>query len=296
MVDARSSVLIIGGDGFIGRSLKSKLENVGRTVFSTTRRLERVCSTRPYLDLLRPELTVGQNILKNVSQAIICGAVTSISKCEKEPIATHSINVEGVASIAQMIVEKRIELIYLSSSAVFNGSSESPLPSDHPSPSCEYGRQKLAAEQYLTALGKPLKIIRLTKVVNPTNSVFSSWIHDLRSGSEIAAFDNVHVAPISIEYCTSFIAGLLSSNETGTFHAAASRALTYYEIANYIALKLGLDPHMVKSIKNGDNGAYANKGAHLGGVLNDSRVPPQPSPKVVINNLIYGHGKTRVLY
>jgi len=294
MTETRPSVLIVGGDGFIGKSLTRKLQTAGWSVFATTRRPELVCPTRPFLDLLRPELNVGANALGNVSHAIICGAITSISNCEQEPLATRYVNVDGVTCVAQRIIESGIKLLFLSSSAVFDGTSGSPLPCDEPTPDCEYGRQKLEAEQNIAAFGGSLKIIRLTKVINPKTSIFRKWISTLKSCAEINAFNDVYVAPISIEYCTAFIEGILLSNQTGIFHVAPTRAMTYYEIASYIASKLGLDSNMVKATRNGQNGAYATNGAHLGGVLNNLRVPLQPCPTDVINNLINNYAKQRV--
>lgn len=294
MTESQPSVLIVGGDGFIGRSLTRKLQTTGWSVLSTTRRPGLVSPTRPYLDLLRPELDLGAKMFRKVHHAIICSGVTSIVTCEQNPISTRFINVEGVTHLARLIMESGINLTFLSSSAVFGESSESPLPLDRPAPNCEYGLQKFATEQNLTALGKPLKVIRLTKIVNPNNSIFSKWIIDLKSGSKIFAFDNVLVAPISIDYCNSFIEGLLLSNQTGIFHAAPTRALTYYDIANYITLKLGLDTNMVRPIKNGQNGAYATNGGHLGGVQNDAVMPPQPCPKEAIDNLLYDYDESHL--
>ena len=289
MTETRPSVLIVGGDGFIGKSLTRKLQTAGWSVFSTTRRPELVCSTRPFLDLLRPELNVGANTLGNVSHAIICGGITSIASCEKDPIGTHTINVDGVTHLAKRIIESGINLTFLSSSTVFDGTMEAPLPIDRPNPTCEYGRQKFATEQILTAFGKQSKIIRLTKVVNPQNSIFSAWISDLRYQSEIFAVNDAYVAPISIEYCTSFVAGILFSNQSGIFHTAPSSAMTYYEIATYIALRLGLNVNLVKAIRNGQQGTYVTKAAQLGGVSNDTWVPPQPRPEDAIDDLACRH-------
>jgi dTDP-4-dehydrorhamnose reductase len=294
MTETRPSVLIVGGDGFIGKSLTRKLQTAGWSVFSTTRRPELVSSTRPYLDLLRPELIVGANTLGKVNHAIICGGITSIARCEEDPIGTHIINVDGVTHLAQRIMEVGINLIFLSSSAVFGGSLESPLPLDRPTPDCEYGRQKLLTEQNLTAFGEPVKIIRLTKVINPTDTIFRTWVHKLKSGTEIAAFDDVHVAPISIGYCTSFIIKLLSTNRDGVFHAAPKYPLTYFEIAHYMCRTLGCKANLVKPIKNGEHGVYATKGAHLGGVINEDQLPPQPGPLETIDNLLYLFGESNV--
>jgi len=294
MTETRPSVLIVGGDGFIGKSLTRKLQTAGWSVYATTRRPELVCPTRPFLDLLRPELNVGANTLGNVSHAIICGGITSIATCEKDPIGTRKVNVHGVTYLAQRIMESGIDLMFLSTSAVFSGSSESPLPLDKPNPNCEYGRQKFATEQILTAFGEPLKIVRLTKVVNHQNSIFRTWISDLRYRSEIFAVNDAYVAPISIEYCTSFIEGILFSNQRGIFHAAPSSAMTYYEIATYITLKLGLNVNLVKAIRNGQEGTYVTNGAQLGGVTNDVIVPKQPSPTEAIDNFLHLYCKAHV--
>jgi len=63
--------------------------------------------------------------------------------------------------------------------------------------------------------------------------------------------------------------------------------MTYYEIAKYMTLKLGLNGNLVKAIRNGQEGAYVTKGAQLGGVTNDVIVPKQPSPTEAIDNLIH---------
>src|SRR5262245_57753839 len=112
-------VLVIGGDGQIGRALVAGLAARGLTAIGTTRHHERAGPGRPYLDRAddldawRPPGPIGA--------AVLAAAVTRLDACEREPEATARVNVGANLALADRLAASGAYVIFLSSNQVFDG-------------------------------------------------------------------------------------------------------------------------------------------------------------------------------
>ena len=150
---------------------------------------------------------------------------------------------DATLALAAKLYEGGAIIVYLSSSAVFDG-TVSCMPSNEPArPNTEYGRQKACAEQGILSLGDRTVVVRMTKIVSCKVPLFSQWLLCLSSGREIKPFSDLSLSPISLKFLTD---ALVSDHLSGIIHLSGEHQLTYAEFALHLANALGVSRSLVK--------------------------------------------------
>ncbi|MBO6784186.1 MAG: sugar nucleotide-binding protein, partial [Alphaproteobacteria bacterium] len=161
--------LIVGGDSAIGRALAAELRARGLDVVSTSRRAGRGPDT-VFLDL---ETLDGLGTLPPARHVALLAAETRFAVCAAEPERTHRINVGGPVAVSRRaLVEWNARVLFFSSIAVHDGTSDRPGETERPTPNSLYGVQKLEAEDRLFGLGGKVAAIRPSKVVDDGFALF----------------------------------------------------------------------------------------------------------------------------
>ena len=220
--------LIVGGDSIIGRSLSAFWQKCGIHHCASTRRIELVNKYRPYLDLTSLKCA---DFEKNHYDAIVfCAAVTNLAECEINPQGTSKLNVEATVDLARFFGSRGSYLLLISSNQVFDGQKPQPRISDPVSPITEYGRQKAEAEKHILQINHSA-VLRLTKVVHPDMAILKRWNKSLQSGQPIDVFDDMNIAPISLESVVTKIDQMVKIFETGIHHLSSDKDISYYSFA-----------------------------------------------------------------
>ena len=162
---SKNNILIIGGDGFIGKALAKKLKEQQDTVYTTTRHYDSISEKNLYLDFSQ-DIT-DFIIPEGVDLAFICAAKTNIVECEKNPEIAHKINTLNPIYLAEKLLEKGIFVVFLSTSAVFDGSKPYFKAEESPCPKTTYGKTKAEVEAYLKKHPEHTLIVRPTKLLSP---------------------------------------------------------------------------------------------------------------------------------
>jgi dTDP-4-dehydrorhamnose reductase len=234
--------LIVGGDSLIGRSLGLALSRAGRPFRATSRRAE--AGALP-LDLAAPDFAAFHGLAFGC--AYISAAVTDLRACERDPEATARVNVEGTLAVMRMLAARGTELVFLSSSQVFDG--ETPLPDEESvcRPKNAYGRQKLALEAAIVREGLPAAVLRLTKVLaaKPVG-MFRLWHENLQHGTPAVAASNMTLAPVAAEAVAGAAIALGERRCRGLWHLSSADELSYAEAAALMAEACGLPPGLVR--------------------------------------------------
>lgn len=224
---------------------------LGRRIFSTARRLGIPCEatarklgTGHFLDLGQPP--DSWLIPKKVETAILCASVTGIGPCEADRERTRAINVTATKILADRLAEQGARITFLSSNQVFGPDVSAPSESAPPAPVTEYGHQKLDVERHLLEKIPGSQIIRLTKVVSPALPLFAKWEEDLRLGTPIRAYSNLHLSPLALPPTADLILTIVRSPHSGIFHLSASDAVSYLDAARWMASRLGVSPALVQ--------------------------------------------------
>ncbi len=233
--------LLVGGDSTIGAATAGVLRARKMPFLATSRR-------RDARDALPLDLRAIDEfaVPPGVTAACIFAAVARLGDCAADPEGTRAINVLGTLALAEKLAAAGVFTLYLSTDKVFDGTR--PLvPADAPlSPASEYGRQKAEAETALRALGVPLGILRLAKVVPPRMALFAGWDTALRAGQPVGAFTAMMVAPTPIDLVATRLADMLATRDAAVRQLSGPRDVSYFEIARFIARRAVADEALVE--------------------------------------------------
>lgn len=241
--------LLIGGDSEIGAATARHLRCRGHIVSATTRRPERAGPDRPFFDLAAP-LECWEPPLGTTAVGIFAG-IDRIAACEADPAGSAFINVEQTLTAIDRLLERDIQVVFLSTNRVFDGTHPHVAPQASTCPVGEYGRQKARAEAALgerAAAGLPVAILRLAKVVSPDMPLLRGWVAALRSGQPVRAFYDMAMAPVPVEAVMQAIEALSGDRATGIFQLSGPRDITYADIARQLVKRAGADEGLIELV------------------------------------------------
>lgn len=158
MADIKSTVLVTGANGFVGKAVCEHLLRCGANVKGAVR-----SSPLASYQVQAPSLTADANWtvqLQQVDVVVHCAArVHVMSDTATDPLAAfRAVNTEGTLSLARQAAEAGVKrFIFISSIKVNGEQTEQGKPFDEnvqSPPADPYGRSKYEAEQGLMALAK----------------------------------------------------------------------------------------------------------------------------------------------
>jgi dTDP-4-dehydrorhamnose reductase len=246
-------ILVVGGTSLIGKALIERAASEGVPCAFTTRRsgAEQKCgeeqtSRLHFLDLNdSPDLW---QIPSGTEHAILCAATTGLAACENDPGSTRAINVSATIALADRFAAHGVKVTFLSSNQVFGSDASAPAEDSEPSPTSEYGRQKLAVERHLLDAIPGSQIIRLTKVISPAFPLFAKWAAALAADQPIAAYSDLYFSAIALDSTAAMILKIASGPHSGVFHISASDSISYLDAARWLAEHISADSTLVKSV------------------------------------------------
>lgn len=240
------TTLVVGGDSLVGAALTRQLQRARQPVVATTRRSESATRPRIYLDLAASPS--DWRLPDSIDTAVLCAAASKSDACERDPVGTQRINVEGTVALAEAVVDRGGRVLFLSSNQVFDGITPFPAP-DHPvCPVTEYGRQKAETETKLLARhASAVSVLRMTKVLGAHNPLFTGWMQELRRGGVIRPFRDMYISPVPVTAVLSIVALILERSLAGIFHLSAERDVSYEEAAQCAMRNAGGEPRQLEA-------------------------------------------------
>ncbi len=183
----RQRILVTGGSGQVGWSLKHTLQPLG-DVHAPERGemdLTSAASIREAIRAFKPHWIVNP------------AAYTAVDKAEAEPELAFAVNRSAVEVMAEEAKALGAAFIHYSTDYVFDGSSSTPyVEEDSTNPLGVYGRSKLEGEQALAASGVPHLIFRTSWVYGSRGKNFLLTILKLaREREELRIVADQHGAP-----------------------------------------------------------------------------------------------------
>ncbi len=238
--------LLVGGDSEIGAAAQRAFAARGQRSAATTRRPDRAAADRPLLDLAQP-LDAWQPP-DGTKAACIFAAIARLADCANDPEGSARVNVTQTLALVDRLVARGTFVLFLSTNQVFDGETPN-VPADAlPSPVSAYGRQKARAEAGLRermADGAPVAILRLAKVVSPNMALIKGWAETLSRGKPIRAFHDMVLAPTPTGLVIDAIAALMDDRKPGIFQFTGPTDISYAEVGDHVARRLGADPALV---------------------------------------------------
>ena len=244
------SAFILGADSAIANSLWKALSANGVRLVGTTRRRQRVCGNIDLFDLASDS---AQSLDPKTDVGYLCAAITSMAQCEANSAGTREVNVWRLVEIAKRLHDLGMFVVFLSSSAVFDGTEAFMQEGANPNPANEYGRQKAEAESHVLALGGTA-VVRLTKVLDAGTAIVEGWRKDLLEGRVIHPFEDLVMAPVSKRFATGLLWHVGECRGDGVFHGSGEKDLSYADFADMLAAALGADRNLVVPVSSEEAG------------------------------------------
>ena len=235
--------LVVGSDGLIGRALLQEMKGRNLAVCSTTRNKSSE-SDSSFLDLSDSS---SWKIPDGITAACIAAACTSLADCKREPVHTREINVDATIALTELLAQRGIFVLLLSTNLVFDGSAACPKAQDETNPQTEYGRQKAAMESAALKLApEHAAILRLTRVISADDRLLSSWRERLERNESIDAFTDYYLAPVALSSVTRLISLILERRLLGICQLSAASEISYADFAQYLALRMNKPSELIR--------------------------------------------------
>jgi dTDP-4-dehydrorhamnose reductase len=229
-------ILITGGDGQLGRSLRQKLKENPLTdysfVFTDVRELN-----------IMDEMFVKTYFSSNTFDYVInCAAYTAVDKAESEQETAHSLNADAVKYLAEASASQKATFIHISTDYVFSGEESSPRKENDPvAPLGVYGQTKLKGEEYARKYNPKTYIIRTAWLYSPYGSNFVNTMLKLfKEREEINVVDDQTGSPTNALDLADAILSIIrnDSKAYGIYHYSNEGECSWYQFAEEIK-KLG---------------------------------------------------------
>lgn len=221
--------LILGGSGFLGRSLHAVLGADAIATYQQTSIAGAIHFDASVHHLATRILT----LYPSLTHAFILMGITNLDACARDPAGSARINVDAIKQVIAQLRAAGITPVFASSDAVFDGSRGGWTEDDPRCPILTYGRQKAAVEAVLLADARPSLIVRFPKMLSTTpgaRDVLDGWMAELEAGAEIRCAQDQIFSPVDVDEAVQALDGLVKSQASGVFHCAAPRAVSRLEL------------------------------------------------------------------
>jgi dTDP-4-dehydrorhamnose reductase len=227
-------VLVLGGNGQVGRALAERADKAEHQIFALGR--DAVDATdeaaiRAALDATKADALVN------------AAAYTAVDKAESDEAAAQKLNADAPGIQARLAAERNIPFVHLSTDYVFSGEDRAPYKESDPcAPRSVYGRTKRAGEIAAWKAGGRCAILR-------TSWVFAPWGHNfvrtmLRLAAtkpELRVVDDQRGGPTSALDIADAVFRMLpklatppDKDATGVFHFQGRPAVTWAAFADAV--------------------------------------------------------------
>jgi dTDP-4-dehydrorhamnose reductase len=258
-----AKILITGASGLLGANLvleAAALHDVTTVSHSQVVKLNGVKALS--IDLNNLDQTYEGLVELSPDWVIHCAAETDVDKCEKDPELAHRANHFMARSVARATFEAGIELLYISTDAVFDGISESNHENEVPKPVNVYGVSKLEGERAVVSEHPSALIVRTNFFgYNAQNkkSLAEFFIDNLKVGNKCKGFSDVKVKVMLVNDLCTILLRMIESDLAGIFHVFAANCMSKYEFGVKVAREFGLPSGLIEPVEVEEMGLAAKR-------------------------------------
>lgn len=245
-------VLVTGASGFVGFKLAKALvlqkHRVSGT-FSTHNQVPKGCKS---FELEVSDEKKVSEIFKAVQPQVVfhLSALTNVDLCETNNELALRVNVDGTSIIAQKCAEVSAKMVFVSTSAVFEGGKVFQEDSDY-CPANFYGKTKMFGEKEVKKKCKDFAICRTDHPFGwkmdwqKDNSVTRN-LKKLKNGQEVLEVTDWFNTPTYVENLVDALLETIGKELVGAFHLVGPDFLNRFDFAVKTAKAFGFDHKMVK--------------------------------------------------
>jgi dTDP-4-dehydrorhamnose reductase len=252
-------ILITGGSGRIATNFTRFLLKTGNEVLACDKFIENfIQGSKPFrLDITERQPTI--DLIEKLRPEIVIhtAALTNVDLCETDKELANKINVQGTMNIVDACKKVNNKIVYISTSAVFDGSKKIYTEEDTPNPTYYYALTKFEGEKIVSNSVLPFLILRTDQPYcwierwQKDNSV-ARVIKKLEADEIIKEPVDWYNNPTLVDNFVEVAFELIKKNKTGIYHVVGSDFLNRYELALKIAEIFDKNKELIEPIKSGD--------------------------------------------
>jgi dTDP-4-dehydrorhamnose reductase len=249
--------LIIGANGFIGsrlyRAAKEARSDVRGTYYPSPGILSG--EEAAYLDLETPDFR-SIAAWRDPEVVFLCHGISSLDQCKAQSERTHLINVQNTLRLLQCFDPQVVKVVFFSTSLVYAGDTPTPTEQEMPHPNTEYGRQKMAVEDYITHHFPNALILRMTKILGVDRgdgSLFTSWLDRMLTGQTVKVASDSYISPVFVQDLVRMLRVMLERDLRGCYNFGGLDIQTLATWGRRLASSFGMT-RLVEEVKMSDLG------------------------------------------
>lgn len=231
------TVLVTGSEGQLGKCLQKISASYGDISF--------FFETKNTLDIRQKEALTEVFNRSGFDFCINCAAYTDVERAEKEPVKAFEVNALGVKNLALACLETQTKLVQISTDYVFDGKkSEGYYPSDTPNPINEYGRSKLAGENWIREILTDFVIVRTSWLYSEYgNNFYKTILAKAAKGEDLQVTDEQLGCPTNANNLAVYLLEKINTAIAwqGIHHYTDGEAMSWFTFANKILEENGLE-------------------------------------------------------
>ena len=245
-------ILITGASGFIGSFIADEALRRGMEVWAAVRKSSKLTYLADKrINLIELDFGSKDKLIEQLTGHDFDYVVhaAGVTKCIN-PADFKRVNTEGTKNLADAIIATGMPLkkmVYLSSLSIFGAIKEQQpyteiTNADTPKPNTEYGRSKLAAEQYLDSLnGLPCVTLRPTGVYGPREKDYFLMAKSIKQHIDFAV--GYKQQDITFVYVEDVVQAVFLALEKGVdkhkYFLSDGNVYSSKDFSNYIHQELG---------------------------------------------------------
>lgn len=248
--------LVTGASGFLGVNLGSWLSSHVETIaLSRGAPPSGVFDHAVHLDLTSGEPALSEVIAQWQPAVVVnAAALADVRMCEGEPKLAQAINVDTARDLARACAAHDINLIQISTDAVFDGTQGNYSEGDTPNPFSAYGESKLRGE-LAVAEELPAAMILRTNFFgwspSGSRSILEFFVNALSSGSQVPGYTDFIVTSLYTQDLAKIIFELAGLNVRGLLHVASADPLSKFDFGREVAAAFGFDSALIRPAEGG---------------------------------------------
>ena len=240
-----NSIFITGIAGMLGSNLSFLLRDKYHVAGVDLHEIDMEKVYGNVFSALDMELIKEQLIKHRTDVLIHCAALVNVDECEVNPEYALLVNYTTTKNLAWICRELGIKMIFISTDAVFDGTSDSLyLETDPPGPISVYGKTKRKAEEAVL-MSAPYNLVVRTNIYGfnyREKSSFGEWIlNSLISNIELNMFYDIYFSPILVNELSEILDLCIEQGLGGLYHICSTGSISKYDIAVAIMEEFGID-------------------------------------------------------
>ena len=222
-----SKYLVIG-NGFLGKKLASDLDcpavDLGTKIPMDITDVMSIRETMKHYD---PEIVIHT------------AAMTNVDGCEKDPVESYKINVEGTKHVYNYCDAYDIKMIFISTDFVLAGNVGNYKETDSTGPLSIYAKHKLEGEKIV--MQNPDNLILRTSTLYGFNDsedkmTFPTWVKKVCDEKQkVRIVHDQTTCPTLIDNISTAILKLISKDCSGIYHCVGREAMNRWKYAMTVA-------------------------------------------------------------